>query len=386
MTDVQPHAKRISLYYTGGTSDKEYHLQLEPVGELWMAKAQNGRRGGTLTPRDVTPKPVTYAVALKKYEDKLTEKLKDGYTQDISGAVFQDSPTGGSFTGFVPQLSNQITPEQAELLIEDDGWLMQQKFDGERRSVRATGNDVVGINRQGMAVALPLPLVEAIQSLRTKVFIDGEIVGNKLYAFDLLELGETDLRSCTTQYRYDSLVGLLENLPALARESIAIVRSATSTQAKRELHDRIKAADLEGVLFKRADAIFTAGRPASGGDHLKLKFWESATLQVESHSAAKRSVQVRAFDRDLPISLGSVTIPVNYEDLPPIDSLVEVRYLYAYPAGGDLFQPVYKGPRPDMILSACTMTQLKFKPASQELPPLEEDVDTDQPRQRESAR
>ncbi len=63
-------AQRISLYYTGGTSDKEYHLQLELQGDGWMVKALNGKRGGTLTTRDKTKSPVSYEAALKPYEFK----------------------------------------------------------------------------------------------------------------------------------------------------------------------------------------------------------------------------------------------------------------------------------------------------------------------------
>jgi bifunctional non-homologous end joining protein LigD len=38
----------------------------------------------------------------------------------------------------------------------------------------------------------------------------------------------------------------------------------------------------------------------------------------------------------------------------------KVRYLYAYP-GGSLFQPVYLGVRDDLSISACALSQLKFK-------------------------
>jgi bifunctional non-homologous end joining protein LigD len=359
--------KRVSLYFTGGGSDKIYYLQLEAEGEGWMVKAQNGKRHGTLTPREKTPKPVPYEKALKVYESTLQAKLKEGYTPDVSGAVFQNTPAGEGFTGFVPQLLNQITPEQADELIEDDAWVAQQKFDGERRMVLIAGGPAVGINRQGMSVALPQPLAESVEALGVDLLIDGEIVDNKLHAFDLLELAGEDLRGQCWEDRYLALDRLLSTLAPTARDSIALGYVATSSNEKRRLHDRIREADLEGVVFKRAAAPFTPGRPASGGDQLKLKFWESATLQVHSHSAGKRSVQVRGFDGEIPVELGSVTIPTNRE-VPPVGALVEVRYLYAYPGGGDLFQANYLGLRPDQILSSCAISQLKYKPTSQELP------------------
>ncbi len=57
---------------------------------------------------------------------------------------------------------------------------------------------------------------------------------------------------------------------------------------------------------------------------------------------------------------GNVTIPVSHE-IPSLNALVDVEYLYAY-RGGSIYQPVYRGQRTDLELSACTLSQLKFKP------------------------
>ena len=51
--------------------------------------------------------------------------------------------------------------------------------------------------------------------------------------------------------------------------------------------------------------------------------------------------------------------------IPPAGTIVEVRYLYAYP-GGRLYQPVYLGPRDDVPPVACSMSQLKIKAAQDE--------------------
>jgi bifunctional non-homologous end joining protein LigD len=63
-------------------------------------------------------------------------------------------------------------------------------------------------------------------------------------------------------------------------------------------------------------------------------------------------------DRSL-VELGSVTIPPNHE-IPDIQAIVEVQYLYAY-KDGSIYQPVYKGPRRDQVLEACVTSQLKYK-------------------------
>jgi bifunctional non-homologous end joining protein LigD len=50
--------------------------------------------------------------------------------------------------------------------------------------------------------------------------------------------------------------------------------------------------------------------------------------------------------------------------MPPVDSVIEVEYLYAFD-GGALFQPVYKGPRPDKH-NPDAYGSLKFRPETAE--------------------
>jgi hypothetical protein len=48
---------------------------------------------------------------------------------------------------------------------------------------------------------------------------------------------------------------------------------------------------------------------------------------------------------------------------PQMGTVVEVRYLYAFPESGSIYQPVYLGPRDDIPAEDCTVDQLKFKQA-----------------------
>ena len=106
---------KASLYYKGGNSDKEYHLQLQAQDDgLFMVRAQNGRRGGTLVARDKTTKPVAYDVALKKYQSVLKEKLSEGYTEGAAGTAFVGGEMEDRITGIVPQLLNPIGEDEVE--------------------------------------------------------------------------------------------------------------------------------------------------------------------------------------------------------------------------------------------------------------------------------
>ena len=72
---------------------------------------------------------------------------------------------------------------------------MQEKFDGRRLLIRKTIAGIEGINRKGLIVSLPCPLVEDAEALRGSFIIDGESVGEHFMAFDLLLLDNKDIRS-----------------------------------------------------------------------------------------------------------------------------------------------------------------------------------------------
>ena len=62
---------------------------------------------------------------------------------------------------------------------------------------------------------------------------------------------------------------------------------------------------------------------------------------------------------------GNVTVPPNHP-LPELGQVVEVRYLYAFPESGHVYQPVYLGVREDLPQEDCTAGQLKYKAAAAE--------------------
>ena len=65
-------------------------------------------------------------------------------------------------------------------------------------------------------------------------------------------------------------------------------------------------------------------------------------------------------DGETVVPVGNVTIPPNKE-VPPLNALVEVRYLYAY-KGGSLYQPTYIMDRSDELdREECVISQLSYK-------------------------
>lgn len=354
--------EEVSLYCNNGRSDKEYHLQLKSEGDGYVVNYQNGRRGSTLRHGTKTATPVPYAKAKKIFDAKVKEQLSDDY-------VLGDSTHGGftsvkqveRFTGVLPQLLNAVTFEDASAYIDDPLWVMQQKFDGERRMVRvgALHEPITGINRKGQAVGIPQQVADELFGFNKQNFVvDAESIGDKLYVFDLLEYRGGNIRELPFSHRHRLLTELLNTVTPGGPVVFAPLHS--SAQDKRRIFEELRAAGAEGVVFKLADSCYVPGRPASGGDALKVKFWHTASCLVEAINDGKRSVSIAVLnDKGLMVNVGNVTIPSN-QPIPNPGAILDVRYLYAYELGS-LYQSSLSRVRNDIDRTDCRQSQLVYK-------------------------
>ena len=348
--------EQITLYYREGASDKVYQAAIEAADGGHIVNFAYGRRGATLATGTKSNSPISFNDARKIYDKLVREKTAKGYTPGEGGTPYQHSDK--LVSGILPQLLNSICGSQMETLLEDRHHVMQEKHDGRRLMLQKQGNTITGINKLGVRTGFPAVVAQEFQVAKSDFVIDGEIVGEEYHAFDLLGLDGDDLRGRTYKDRYLDLMNLLASFN---HRHISLVGYACLPGQKRELFDRLKAGGREGVAFKRSDAVYTAGRPSSGGAQLKFKFHETASFIV-SKVNGKRSVSLTVFDGEQVVSVGNVTIPPNH-DIPPVGAIVETRYLYAY-RGGSIFQPVYLGVRDDIRAEECVIGQLKYKSES----------------------
>jgi bifunctional non-homologous end joining protein LigD len=351
----------VSLYYREGSSDKVYLVQLAEVEDGYVVNFQYGRRGSTLQAGTKTAMPVSRGKAEKTFAKLVAEKKGKGYTDGEAGTPYSGAGQEKQPSGYLPQLSHFIEEETALSLLEDDDWFMQQKADGVRQILIRIGSTVTAANRNGLLVAVSKSIEEAVLAVQTKhdadLVLDGEAMGDRYFAFDLLRFDGLDIREAAAKARFDVLDSLLSTTtpPSLVR-----IRTAFSRAEKWNLFTDLQTEKAEGIVFKRFNARYVAGRPASKGDHLKFKFYATATLGIVAVND-KRSVQLGAWTPRGWEFVGNVTIPVNQEIPKPLD-LVEVRYLYRYP-DGSLFQPIYLGPRTDSDIPDALST-LKLKSAT----------------------
>jgi len=346
--------KQISLFYKEGSSDKEYHVQVvqAPSTDLFLVTFQYGRRGSTLTDGCKTPSPLPLDKAIKIYEDVVKKQMAKGYTQGASGTPYVGTSKEERTTGMIPQLLNPIDESEVESLLQDPAWGAQEKMDGKHIMVKVD-DDVVASNRKGLQVGIPQTVIDGLKK-RFVGELDGEMIGDIYYVFDLLRAGQLDFRNSPYSSRHD---GALSHVPN--DKNIKVVPLYVGERAKRDLYARLRKANKEGIVFKRLDAPSKPGRPASGGSMLKHKFYATCSCLVDKGRAGKRSIALSLKQGAGWVSVGNCTIPAN-QPIPKVGDIVEIRYLYAY-KGGSLYQPVLIGIRDDLEPNACDLKQLKYK-------------------------
>ena len=355
--------KQVALYLTEGSTDKVYQAQLEQDSDGWRVAFQYGRRGKPLK-SGVKCEGESFETASKVYDKLVASKTGKGYTPEESGVAYAGTDNAGRVTGFQPQLFNEIS--EADLHgLEAEDWLAQVKFDGERRGIDIVDGQPVYANRRGLEVGVHAGidlamrnLVEACQWV-TPVRLDAEDCGDKLVIFDVREAPGID-GDTPFYHRADGLDLLARMVARAGLADILHVETAKSLSAllSADLVAQWRAAGEEGLILRHRNSLYRPGRPASGGDVLKVKFWRDVSCRVAAGRMGRRSVGIELLDGDDWIQVGNVTIPQN-ADIPEPGSIIDVKYLYAY-AGGSIYQPTFRGVRTDVDPQECRLDRLHF--------------------------
>lgn len=358
MTEV---VQSVSLYSDANGSDKTYDVQIIKVDEGFLVNYQNGPRLGRKTSGTKTKSPVTYESALKTFNSVMREKINGSSRYRVVHAHSTDATPLASIStvparepsGFQPMMLNEVRdPDHLEALLNDPNVVAEEKFDGEFLTVLSTTSGIAGSNKKGFVTTVPRGVADAFAKHGHLVSVDGEQVGEHFYAFELPQIHGQP--SFSTYWERRLALGDFVK----ESEFVHIVRmSGTDRTSKLAKIEEVRARGGEGVVFKHLDAPYSPGISMSLFRH---KFAESATVIVVEHND-KRSVVVGAMDAEKTLrKMCSVTIPAN-ADIPQVNSIVEVKYLYAYPGTHALAQPVYKGVRHDQDASDCVLSKLKYK-------------------------
>jgi bifunctional non-homologous end joining protein LigD len=357
---------KADLWYCDASSDKVYHVTLEEIGLGYVVNFAYGRRGSSLKTGSKTSSPTSLNEARKIYDRLVSEKTGKGYQHSTIISINNTIPVvqNTKIPEVQPVLLNPIDEKDAELILENPDWYAQPKLDGERFLLKKNGNHIIGYNRKGIQIWVPIEIHESVKASSAyyeggcaNFLIDGELIGNKYYVFDVLEHDDKDVKNLALENRLQVLTDLLEEIES---DHIILVNTAKSESEKIKLYNDLAYNNKEGIVFKYRFAQYTPGRPFNAyyGEYLKCKFYSTCSCIV-SEINTKRSVGLTVFDKGVTIKIGNCTIPVSH-NIPEPGDIVEVRYLYAY-KNGSLYQPVYLGVRNDLDEKDASYSQIKFK-------------------------
>lgn len=246
--------KHSALAYRDAKSDKVYCIDLQPSGDGFTVMAQNGRRGGTMTPQDKTPNgPIPYADAEKIFDRIVRTKMREGY-QPYQHAANGSTPPAPQVPSaplaapcLMPELLDEITDAEAARLILSDDYYMQDKSDGHSRGIVKQGGKTRGINKTGQPVPLPAELVAELEQIGLASFqLDAELVGTNLVCRDLLE-ADGDITGSSYKDRFALLVAIIP--PCLRFVSIVPTWAGTENKAAALAEQRDQ--NREGVVPRR---------------------------------------------------------------------------------------------------------------------------------------
>ena len=212
------------LNYKKGTSDKTYVVEkVAATGSagLFVVNFAYGRRGSTLRPGTKTKNPVTEAEADKIFEKIVNGQLPEGYVLETGagdGGGCSFSVEEAVQTRFPVHLLNEITETQALALLQDDDYYAQEKHDGHRTVLVLENDEIYGSNKRALRVGIHGNFSASLAELRDifgdsgrelkSLALDGEAVGERFFAFDLLEYNGNDFRTAEFYQRYAGLESL----------------------------------------------------------------------------------------------------------------------------------------------------------------------------------
>jgi bifunctional non-homologous end joining protein LigD len=256
-------------------------------------------------------------------------------------------------TGLRPQLLNPIDESEVQKYLNDDDFCCQEKEDGKHGILEQKEGTLTAANKNGLEMAVSKRIEQAFKALGFDITLDGELIGEKFYIFDLLDLKGENYRSKPYNERYFAYQEILKD-----KDILIPVKAYFGTKEKTEFYYRMKAEKREGVVLKRISAAFVPGRPSEYGDFLKCKFWASLSAIVSEGSTGKSSFAFYVLDGGKRIYLGQCTTIGKV--IPKAGDVVEIKYLYAY-KGGKVIQPVFLSIRDDVNREDCNLKQLKYK-------------------------
>lgn len=252
-------------------------------------------------------------------------------------------------------------------LVASDRWAVEPKVNGKRLLIDGTGDNPVAYNKEGDRTVLPLVLRPMAEKLvRVNAILDGELIGNIFYPFDMPQLGTTFDRSAEWRKRRLAVEAFVHRVKM---PEVKLLPAAGSPKKKQQVIDRVWAGGFEGIVFKRVDSRYEPGQRT--GSWTKWKNVRTVDCVIAHFATDKHSMDLAVYhpEMDCFVLIGSCSRFEGDAPKAKLGDVIEVAYLNAGdPDEPTLNQAHAKKLRDDKKPESCLFDQLDGTYLKREVP------------------
>lgn len=261
-----------------------------------------------------------------------------------------------------PMLAKEVGPSELDSLLGSVSWDAQLKLDGDRVVIEINDNlnDIAVLNRSGQPKTKNvspdmLAPFYAFRSLRGRWVFDGEVVGSRLYIFDMLAAGDYHDENDRWDVRWSNLQ-IVAPLLFEGQDVVKLVETAHSPEDKRAMYDKAVQDSKEGVIFRVRYGTYQPGKRSTF--LVKYKFLNEADCVVTALSpGGKDSVVLSVYDNGTLREVGQAST-IGKTPTPQVGDVWEVRFLYVVSADNPrMVQPRLMRKRTDKKATECSIEQ-----------------------------
>jgi predicted DNA-binding WGR domain protein len=267
-----------------------------------------------------------------------------------------------------PMLASVVSAEVIGAAMQDEDWVAQFKYDGDRVVIEVTDGDIRVLNRQGQEKVRNVGRAHLLpfSALNTGRWVfDGEVVGRTLVLYDLAAAtdGASTWVNERTPFsiRYTALSAIVEilGIPEVASASadapVVLAPVASTNTTKDQFLATAVAEQREGIILRHLDGLYEHGRRST--TLVKHKLIKDADVIITSLHGTKSSATLAVHDTNgALVEVGSVSTIGKGEVL--VGDVWVVTFLYVTnPEHPHLFQPRLVRKRNDKSAITCTIDQ-----------------------------
>ncbi len=347
------------LVFIDGTSEKFWRAVLlgTTVTTYW---GRIGTVGQSQSKKFAEPH-----VAEAAFTKAVNEKKGKGYVEQGDAEAMPAAAPKTSLPEIRPMLAEEVDQGRLPTYAADDKVVFQQKLDGHRVMLHVSDGKVSVIGRGGQDSQHSPLFARDSHSSVTKlgdVVLDGELIGQTLWLFDMPFCRGIVAEASTYGDRMTALERLFEAWnpdPAAYR----LLRTARTMEEKAELARDCLKDGMEGVMIKRLDAPYKAGKRVS--TVMKAKFVKECDVVVTAVGVGGKDNYELGVYRDGELvnvgrcsAIGKAQVGVG--------AVIECRYLY-FAVEDRLYQPRMMKVRTDKGATECLWSQFDHARVNKEV-------------------